>query len=97
MSEILEELPDMTLAQLCRCCQVDAELVLDYVEAGILQPVRREGACTQWRFQRTQLMRLRRAQRLQRDLGVNLEGAALALDLLDEISHLRRRLAARRP
>jgi chaperone modulatory protein CbpM len=30
--------------------------------------------------------------RLQRDLGVNLAGAALAIDLLDQLDELRRRL-----
>ena len=90
MGEILEDLPEITLAQLCRRCQVDAELVLDYVEAGLLEPVGRDR--TQWRFGRVSLVRLRQAQRLQRDLGVNIEGAALALELLDEITALRRRL-----
>jgi chaperone modulatory protein CbpM len=34
------------------------------------------------------------AWRLQRDLGVNLPGAALALQLLDEVETLRAQLAA---
>jgi chaperone modulatory protein CbpM len=34
---------------------------------------------------------VRCALRLERDLGVNLAGAALALDLLDELNRLRAR------
>jgi chaperone modulatory protein CbpM len=36
--------------------------------------------------------RARRALRLQRDLDLNLAGAALALDLLDEVEILRERV-----
>ena len=35
-----------------------------------------------------------RAHRLQRDLGLNLAGVALALELLDEIEALRSRISA---
>ena len=39
-----------------------------------------------------ELRRVRRAQRLQRDLGVNTPGIALALELLEEVESLRARL-----
>jgi len=48
-----------------------------------------------WRFPGMQLRRARVAVRLQRDLGVNTAGAALALQLLDEIEALRARLGPR--
>ena len=38
------------------------------------------------------MLRLVRALNLQRDLDINPAGAALALELLDEIDHLRERL-----
>lgn len=47
-----------------------------------------------WRFANFQLRQVAVASRLQRDLGVNLAGAALALQLLDEIETLRAQLAA---
>ncbi len=47
---------------------------------------------TQWRFSGSALQRARTAMRLQRDLGINLAGVALAMDLLDEIEELRGRL-----
>ena len=40
-------------------------------------------------FSAIELRRARTAMRLQRDLGVNLAGIALILDLLDEVDTLR--------
>ena len=45
-----------------------------------------------WRFSGAALARTRTAARLARDLGVNVPGVALALELLDEIAALRERL-----
>ena len=39
-------------------------------------------------------MRVQTVKRLQSDLGINLEGAALALDLLDEVKTLRQQIKA---
>ena len=60
------------------------------VEQGIVDP--RGQTPARWRFRVSQLRRVRRAQRLQRDLGVNAPGIALVLELLDEVECLRARL-----
>ena len=44
----------------------------------------------EWRFSGRTVIRARRAMNLARDLRVNWPGAALALDLLDELETLRR-------
>ena len=44
----------------------------------------------QWRFSGVALTRVQRVIRLQHDFGVNLPGAALALELLEELERLRR-------
>lgn len=85
-----EELTELTLADLCRACAVRTEFVVELVEEGVLAPAGREPEF--WRFTHTHLRRARRASRLQRDLGLNLAGAALALELLEEIDALRARL-----
>ena len=46
----------------------------------------------EWRFGSADLVRALSALRLERDLGVNPAGAALALDMLDEMQQLRRRV-----
>lgn len=89
---ILEEQTQLTLADLCRACAVHAERIIELVDAGVLEPVGREPA--RWRFSGASLHRARVALRLQRDIGIDLAGAALALELLDEIDSLRVRLRA---
>ncbi|OQX14978.1 MAG: MerR family transcriptional regulator [Desulfobulbaceae bacterium A2] len=87
---LLDESTCYTLDELCRLCHVRIELVREMVDEGLVRPQGAEP--TQWRFAGDELRRMQAALRLQRDLGVNLPGAALALDLLDEIVELRRRL-----
>ena len=88
--KVLEEDTDVTLAELCEACAVHAEAVEAMVEEGIVAPV--GGGKTRWRFTRSSVVRVRTVLRMQRDLHVNLAGAALALDLLERIEQLRRRL-----
>jgi len=88
--EVVEDQAELTLAELCRVSRLPAEQVLELVEEGIVEPVGR--TTTYWRFRVTSVRRVHRAVRLRRDLGVNWAGAALALDLLEEIEFLRARL-----
>lgn len=80
----------LTLGQLCKACDVHAEWVVGLVEEGIIEPEGKE--MQSWRFSGVNLVRVRSALRLQRDLGVNLAGVGLALDLLEEIINLRAQL-----
>jgi chaperone modulatory protein CbpM len=88
--DVLGEDVELTLVELCRTCQLPAERVYELVDEGIIEPLGREPAG--WRFRWTSVRRVRCALRLERDLGVNLAGAALALDLLEELNRLRARL-----
>jgi chaperone modulatory protein CbpM len=90
--ELIDEETTFTLAELCRCCDVEAELIEALVEHGILEPAGRQGR--HWCFSASSLRRTRITLHLQRDLGVNLAGAALALDLLERIDELDARLRA---
>ena len=92
---ILEEQTELTLADLCRACAADSALLIELVDEGVLSPS--GNAPQQWRFTGVQMHRARTALTLQRDLGVNLQGAALAVELLEELATVRaqlRRLAA---
>jgi chaperone modulatory protein CbpM len=88
--DVLGEDVELTLVELCRTCQLPAERVYELVDEGIIEPLGREP--TGWRFRWTSVRRVRCALHLERDLGVNLAGAALALDLLEELNRLRARL-----
>lgn len=80
----------LTLGQLCDDCGVQADWVISLVEEGIIEP--QGGEIALWHFSGATLVRVRSALRLQRDLGVNLAGIALALDLMEELEHLRAQL-----
>ncbi len=88
--DILEEEVELPLAELCKACQMPAEEVYEFIEYGVIEP--RQSESGQWRFQGVSLFRMNRAKRLQRDLGVNLAGAALALDLMEQIDALQKQL-----
>ncbi len=90
--ELIDEQTTFTLAELCRSCAVEAELIEALVEQGILEPTGRQGR--HWCFHASSLRRTRIVLHLQQDLGVNLAGAALALDLLERIEELDARLHA---
>ena len=68
----------------------DRDVVIEMVSQGVLDP--RGGRSQEWRFTGVAVRRAQIAARLQRELDVNMAGAALALDLLDELETLRRRL-----
>ncbi len=88
--QVLEEEVEFTLAELCRACQLPAERILDLVDEGVVEPLGRDPAS--WRFRGISVRRVRCARRLEQDLGVNIAGAALALELLEENERLRARL-----
>lgn len=91
-AEMMDEFMQLTLHELCHDCQVNAEYVIELVEFGIVQP-RRGRTPREWVFAGDDLVRVKKAERLRRDLEVNLPGVALSLDLLEEVRALRRQVA----
>lgn len=87
---ILEEQTELSLADLCRACAAEADRIMELVHEGVLAPA--GSAPGEWRFSGMHIQRARIALRLQNDLDVNLAGAALALELLDELDALRARV-----
>ena len=90
-SEIIETRREMSLSDLCEVCTVTTERVVQLVDEGLVEPVGREPA--EWRFSGRSVRRVVVAERLSRDLRLNAAGAALVLDLLDEVKQLRQRLS----
>ena len=88
VGEVLEEGDLVSLADLCRSCTVEIRTITTLVSEGILDPMGRD--VEHWQFTVSSLRRVKTVIHLQRDLGVNLAGAALALDLLDRIAELER-------
>ncbi len=89
-SDLVTDRPEKSLDEFCRACNLPVEHVEAYVAEGIIEA--HGSTPAQWRFSHMSLIRMRRAMRLENDLGLNLAGVALALELMTEIEHLRRRL-----
>ncbi len=96
--EIIGKDISLTLEQLCRSCALPKEQVLLLVEEGIIEPRTPTGETAvepqteNWQFHWKSLTRVRTSIRLQNDLGLNLPGVALVLELLERIDKLERHL-----
>ena len=85
---ILDEDLEITLRDLCRMCNIPAEIIHEMIDEGLISPSTGISPM-QWRFTAIEIRRVQTTLRLQRDLRVNLPGCALVLDLLDELEQLR--------
>ncbi len=87
---VLDERITLSVVDICQACGCREEWVLKLVDHGVLEP---DGAeRDDWRFSVESITRVITARRLHRDLGVNIEGIALTLELLDEVNALRTRI-----
>jgi len=87
---VVEEDVRFTLVDLCRACGAERAQLIALVDEGVIEPS--TALHGDWVFSGSALLRARAALRLVRDLGVGVAGAALVLDLLDEIETLRAQL-----
>ena len=87
VSEIVEDSAMCTLDDLCLSCNVNPDWVAELVEHGVIEAVGQTRL--DWTFTTLSIVRVAKAKRLERDLGLNLPGVALALDLLDQLDEMR--------
>lgn len=89
----------LVAAELARAAGDRIEWVFELVEAGLITPTEPALPRAQWAFQGEALRCALETRRLQRDFDVNLDAAALIIDLQHEIRRLRRlaSLSAHRP
>ena len=84
---ILDNQLSLTLVELSRACNVHAEWVLELVDEGIIDPLKQDNI--HYHFSSTCLKQALAVKHLQQDLGINLAGAAMVLELKQEIDKLR--------
>lgn len=88
--DVFDDEHRLTLNELSELCGAQTTLILNLVEEGVLEPD--DVRAGRWIFSGSCVRRVRTAARLQRDLDVNMPGIALALELLEELESLRRRV-----
>jgi chaperone modulatory protein CbpM len=87
----VEVIETLSLSELTMFCDTNADWVVKLVEHGVVAPVAE--TTPEWEFAPKHIARARKAARLMRDLGLNVAGVALVLDLIEERDRLARRLA----
>ena len=83
---IFDEQLTLTLVELSKACNVHAEWILELVDEGIIDPLKKD--TIHYYFSASCLKQALAVKNLQQDLGINLAGAALVLDLKQEIDQL---------
>ncbi len=89
-AHLLDEGDWIGATEICQLCRIELTTVVELADLGVISP--RGYIPEQWQFPASELSRLRTAGRLMRDLGLNVSGAALAVELLEEQHDLERRL-----
>jgi chaperone modulatory protein CbpM len=89
-AHVLGEGDWIAVSEISQLCRLDLDAVLELAALGVMSS--RERTPGEWQVPATALPRLRVVGRLMRDLGINVSGAALALELLDAQRELEVRL-----
>ena len=89
-AQLVSETDWIAASEMCRLCRLELDAVIELVELGLVSP--RGHAPEQWQLPAAALPRLAVAGRLMRDLGINVSGAALAVELLEAQCDLERQI-----
>lgn len=86
----------ITTHEICLETGLSIDTLIEVVEHGIVEPMIEEPHAEpeQWTFTVNCLNTVQRATRLQQDLGLNWQGIALVLDLLEQRDRLKDENAA---
>lgn len=87
---LIEETMTISFQEVCRKYHIPKELLLEMVEHGLFSNETTKAEHLQ--LNQKDLRKIESAFRLHRDLGINLPGVALALDLLEKIDQLNEEL-----
>ncbi len=88
--DILDDHETLTLEDVCQNCNLDQDVVLTYVQEGLID-VSGHNAGTM-RFSHSHIVRIQKANRLERDLRLNPAGSVLVLELIAQIDDLKNQL-----
>ena len=87
---LIEETSTYTFIEVCSRYHIPKELLVEMIEQGFFEHPSLEKE--QISLEPKELRRIESAFRLHRDLGINLPGVTLALDLLEQMESMRQEL-----
>lgn len=90
VAEIVRDNACLSTQELLDACSITPQFLRLLVAEEIVRPL--GAGFANWRFSRSQLSRVAKAQRIDRELGPDSSSLALILDLVDEIESLRMQL-----
>jgi chaperone modulatory protein CbpM len=82
-------LPGLTIRELSRLCECHTSVVRRMIVTGLIEPLTSGEDPV---FDRSSIVRARKALRLKRDLHLNFDAVALVMELLDRIDELERKM-----
>jgi chaperone modulatory protein CbpM len=82
-AQLLDDSVWVEVDEFCTRLRIERQWIVELVELGALEP-REAEVPERWAFALSDVPRVRTMARLVRDLGVNLSGAALIVELLEE-------------
>jgi chaperone modulatory protein CbpM len=91
VGHVVEDEVEFSLEELSGACAVEQRVIIELMDEGVIET----RSSTEVRFGGEALRRARLAMRLQRDLGLNTAGTALAIQLLERIEALERQVRSR--
>ncbi len=87
---LMDEQSTISFVDVCQKCNLSEEMLLDMIEHGLCNQQVVHLQTTY--FDEKTLSRIQSACRIQHDLGINVPGVVLVLELLDELEQLRNEL-----
>ena len=84
----------LALDEIAHACGAETSWVVQLVEVGILRAPAGDAEPERWRFSSSDLQNALEARRLERNFGMDLDAAALVLDLSREVRRLKSLLRA---
>lgn len=98
MSEITEAMilargqGRLSVVELEQLSGLRSSLILELVEAGVLEPFESTGEPEEWAFEAHSVRLLRSAERLRESFDLNVGGLVVALTLMERMEELEREL-----
>ena len=87
---LVDEDSTVSFVDICQHYDIPEDMLLDMIEHGLVQQASATSKMIQ--IHKGTLSRIQSARRLQSDLGINVPGAVLALELLDQLEKIRHEL-----